>query len=108
MISLKMGKVKMYPRETRRVVAKAAADPLDLKNSVDHAVLTKLGSNEPASVIIGPTKVTKSGVSVGAVHEYGGVNHPKRPFMMPALMNVLRRIPALFKGLKFSVHGGRA
>ena len=79
----------------------------ELKNSVGSAVLRKLGSSEPSSVIIGPTKISKQGVSIGHVHEFGGVNHPKRPFMKPALLNVIKRVPEKFKGLDFRVAGGK-
>ena len=45
--------------------------------------------------VVGPT----ASAWYGQVHEFGGRNHPKRPFMRPALMESIDKFPALFGNL---------
>ena len=59
-----------------------------LKNSVQYEL-----KNEGFTAIIGPS------ISYGKVHEFGGRNHPARPFMRPALRSVRFKFPELFRGL---------
>jgi len=58
-----------------------------LRASIAHAA-TGVGT-----VVVGPTEWT------GKVHEFGGRNHPERPFMRPALKDCVTRFPGEFRGL---------
>ena len=52
------------------------------------------------AVRIGPTTMAW----YGRLHEFGGKNHPPRPFMRPALYAVMKRFPEYFRDLK--INGG--
>jgi len=78
----------------------------ELKSSITSAMAG------PNTAIVGPNKIgkpTRAGkkYSIGHIHEFGGVRHPKRPFMKPALMRMLERFPEQFKGLDFRLTGAR-
>ena len=64
-------------------------DTSNLFNSIQYA-LTAIGT-----YVVGPTLTA----FYGAVHEFGGVNHPPRPFMRPALENCRKKFAELFKDL---------
>jgi len=63
-----------------------------LRASIDYALVT------PNIVIVGP----RAKAWYGAVHEFGGRFHPKRPFMRPALYRMAAQFPRLFAGLPLS------
>lgn len=76
-----------------------------------------LFDGDDKSVVVGPAK--RSDAFYGQMHEYGGtyvvgqksrgrksrgrkgqtVTFPKRPYMLPALLNNLERLPVCFKGM---------
>ena len=64
-----------------------------LRNSIRHA---------PAGIdryLVGPTSVAW----YGHIHEFGGQNHPRRAFMMPALYRMMNKFVPLFAGLKLGL-----
>lgn len=61
----------------------------NLRNSITFAPTSK------GTVVVGPTRMAW----YGAVHEFGGRHHPRRPFMWPALLEAVKKFPQKFKDL---------
>ncbi len=71
----------------------------NLRSSIQYA------ETPEGTVVVGPT----AAAWYGQVHEFGGRNHPKRPFARPALMESVEKFPAQFGNLDLggSVGGGQ-
>lgn len=64
-----------------------------LAGSIEYARATRGGRDV---FIVGPTSPP---AWYGVVHEFGGRNHPPRPFMRPAFLGALPFFRGLFRGL---------
>ena len=79
----------------------APGDPPHLQTGNLRSSIASAPTQE-GTYVVGPT----AAAWYGQVHEFGGKNHPKRPFMRPALIESSEKFPQQFANLDLSGSAG--
>jgi hypothetical protein len=92
------GQRGMIRAATNKSASRAGSAPHTRKGLLKRAILFAI-ERRRGSVVIGPSAMVAD--DVGAAHEHGGRfrkrRYPRRPFMLPALMKNMEKIPRAWR-----------
>jgi len=77
----------------------APGEPPHVQTGIGRGSIRHAWLKESLTAIVGPSSPPAPYMGV---HEFGGRDHPPRPFMRPALMRTIPRYPKLYKNLPLS------
>jgi len=93
--SMKQGGRSAGPRGGKKQTPSTPGNPPNVQSGNMRGSI-RIQKTERKTFIVGPTRMAL----YAKAHEYGGRHHPKRPFMRPALLRMIRKFPDQFKNLQ--------